>query len=108
MIDFRVERGWSFDGYQGWILDHRNGKTYICKPVVLEFVEIEETSKLPSPTFTMDGIFAREFIPAVKKALSGLHTFFDKPEEYEHSKRIEKFMQAHIDTLKEVVSKVLK
>lgn len=107
MIDFRIERGWSFNGYQSWILEHRNGKTYIAKPFDIEFVEIEEGCVLPEPSFKCHAIFAKEFFPALKKALAG-YTSLDDKEDYEASKRIEKAMQAHIDSLKLVVDRVVK
>lgn len=107
MIDFRVERGWSFDGFQVWLIEHRNGKSFIAKPINLEFVEISEGGHLPEPTLKLSGIFAREFIPQAKKALAGLTSFDDK-EEYEVSRRVEKAMQAHIDSLKLVVDRSIR
>lgn len=107
MIDFRIERGWSFDGYQGWVLDYRGDKGFIAKPIEFEWVELNPTATLPEPTFRMNGPLAREFLDATRKALAGF-THFDSKEDYEASRRIEKAMQAHIDSLKLVVDRALK
>lgn len=106
MIDFRVERGWAFDGYQAWIIEHRNNRSYIAKPVEFEFVELPEGALYPDPTLKLSGPLAREFMSAAKKALAGF-TVWDK-EDYEASARIEKAMQAHIDSLKMVVERIVK
>ncbi len=104
MIDFRVERGWSFDGHQMWIIEHRQGKTYVAKPFEIEFVEMGEGAILPEPSFKIHGSFARELLPSIKKALAG-YTAYDDKEDYETAKRVEKAMQAHIDSLKLVVDR---
>lgn len=106
MIQFRAERGWSFDGYQAWILDYRNGQTYIAKPVKLEFEPHPEGHILPEPTLQIRADIARELIPQLKKSLAGF-TWFDDKEDYEVAKRVEKAMQAHIDSLKLVVDRVV-
>jgi hypothetical protein len=106
MIDFRIERGWSFDGYQAWIIEHRNGQSYIARPIELEFVPIPDGSALPEPTLKLGGPFAKEFLAQAKKALAGFNSWDKK--EYEVSARIEKAMQAHIDSLKLVVDRALK
>lgn len=107
MIEFRIERGWSFKGYQAWIIDRRNDASYIAKPIQLEFVKMEGSAfLLPEPTLTMEWPMSEEFVREAKKALSGFNTW-DK-ENYEVSARIEKAMQAHIDSLKLVVERIVK
>jgi hypothetical protein len=106
MIDFRIERDWSYNGYQAWVIEHRNGRSYIAEPVELKFKELSERHLLPEPTLRVEGIFAKEFIPQLKKALAGFNTW--EKDEYEVSARIEKAMQAHIDSLKLVVDRALK
>lgn len=105
-MEFRIERGWSFDGYQAWLLDYRNGRSYIAKPIDLTFEELPEGLMLPEPTLKMNGPFAEEFLLEARKAIAGFNTW-DK-ENYEVSARIEKAMQAHIDSLKLVVERALK
>ena len=106
MIDFRIERGWSFDGHQMWIIEYRNGKTYIAKPFEIEFVELPERCGLPEPTLKIQGPLARELLLQIRKAVAGYHQLDDK-EDYENSKRVEKAMQAHIDSLKLVVDRTI-
>lgn len=106
MIRIRAERGWSFDGFQMWFIRDQNNRTYIAKPFKLEFVEIDATQLLPEPSFRCTGQIACEMVPALRKALAGMSWFEDK-EDYEASKRIEKAMQAHIDSLKLVVDRVI-
>ncbi len=103
MIDFRIERGWSFEGHQMWILDHRNGKTYIAKPIELIFTELDEGVRLPEPTLRIAGPLATEFLSQVRKALAGYQSF-DDADEYKVAKRVEKAMQDHINSLKTVLS----
>jgi hypothetical protein len=107
MIEFRVERGWAFDGYQGWVIDRRaNGKAYILKPIAFEFVEIEEGERLPEPSFRIDGIFAQELLPSVKNGLNSL-TWLEK-EDPSVNKKLEIAMQDHINSLRSVVERLMK
>lgn len=106
MISFRVQRGWSYDGYQAWVIEYKNGKTYIAEPIELKFVEHPEAIRFPEPTLRIGGVFADEFLKEAKKALAGFTPFDDK-EEYENAKRVEKAMQAHIDSLKLVIDRTL-
>lgn len=109
MIDFRIERGWSFDGYQMWILDYRGNQGFICKPFQLEFVPIEEGRLLPKPSFEISGSLALDLLPQIKKRLAGFHSpAWSNKEEYDASSKIEKAMQAHIDSLKLVVDRTVK
>jgi len=101
MINFRVERGWSFDGYNIWWIEHRNGKAYIAKPISIEFTEVEECHPLPEPTLKIKAIDAQELIPKVKNALMGF-SFLDK-KELESTEKTIKAMQDHIDSLKQIV-----
>lgn len=105
MIDLRIERGWSFDGYQLWIIERRNGKSFIAKPIDLEFIEIQDGSFLPEPTLKIDGILGKELLIEAKKALAGFN-YLDK-ESYDVSSKIEKKMQDHIDSLKMVIENTL-
>lgn len=107
MIEFRIERGWSFDGYQMWVMEYRNGKAYVAKPFELEFVELEDGIKLPEPTLKINGILARELLPSVRKALAG-YDRYDSKEDYEAARRVEKAMQDHIDSLNLVVNRAVK
>lgn len=107
MIDFRIERGLSFDGYQAWIIDYRHdGQTLIAKPLELEFVKHDKWNMLPEPSLRITGPLGREFLLAARKSLAEFNTW-DK-ESYEVSARIEKAMQAHIDSLKLVVERIVK
>lgn len=106
-IEFRVERGWSFFGYQAWILDYRDGKTHIAKPMEMEFVPVEEAAQLPEPSLKISHQLAIEFIPKLKKALAGI-TWPNDKEDYEVQKRVESAMQSHIDSLKLVVDRIVK
>lgn len=106
MIDFRIERGWSFDGYQAWIIERRNNHSFIAAPIELNFIPIEEGCQLPEPTLKLHGPLAKELIREAKKALSGFNTW--EKENFEVSSRIEKAMQEHIDSLRLVVNNFLK
>ncbi len=108
MIDLRVDNSWSRLGFNVWIIDRRpDNACYIAKPTVLDFAPIEDGHILPEPTFFLNAHLAKEVIPALRRTLAGI-TWFEDKEDYEASKRIEKAMQAHIDSLKLVVDRVVK
>lgn len=106
MIQFRVERGWSFDGYQAWILEYRNGKSYVVKPMEMIFKELPDGNLLPEPSIKISGPLAMTIIPELKKALAGFDWL--NKDEYDQSKRVEKAMQEHINSLKVVVDRIVK
>lgn len=107
MVRFRVEHAWHQGAVYLWIIETRGGKNFIGKPIDIEFTEIDECANLPEPTFKLTSAQAKEWIPEIKKSLAG-YTLFDDKEDYETAKRVEKAMQAHIDSLKLVVERAVK
>lgn len=108
MVLFRIDKSFASDSYNIWIIEHDvNGKAKVAKPISIEFEEVIEGQLLPEPTLSINGQRAKEWIPELKKSLAG-YTMFDDKEEYETAKRVEKAMQAHIDSLKLVVDRVVK
>lgn len=103
MIRFRVEKGISRDGFSVWLLEDRHEATYIAKPIDLVFEKIEEGFRLPNPTLFVPGPFAQELVPQLKKALAG-YEFWDDKEEYDKSKRMEKALQDHIESLRKALN----
>lgn len=59
MNDFKVRIERSFDGrigYSVWIIgyDDKFSKTYIAKPMSIEFVEVKEGWRLPEPSLRLN------------------------------------------------------
>lgn len=109
MIEIRVERDWSRrDGLKIWVMKwHEGGKTSVMKPTDLEFVEMEsDTFLLPQPSIQMGGVMGRELFDAAKVAFADAD-WINKSELNHHAK-VEKAMQAHIDSLKLVVDRTVK
>lgn len=107
MIKLRLERGWSFDGYQLWIMDYRGEESYVAKPITLEFVKVPFNYQLPEPTLLLPAMLGNELLCEARKTLAG-YSMLDDKEDYEISKRVEKEMKAHIDSLKLVIDRTLK
>jgi len=106
VIDFRIERAWSRDGYNIWVIDHSERGSFIWEPITISLREINDTERLPDPTLHIDGVKGRELIDAARKAFAGVEWF--NREELNATARIEKAMQAHIDSLKLVVDRVVR
>ncbi len=105
MIQFRAERGWSFDGYQAWVIEYRNDRSYVAKPMELIFEELPEMHSMPEPTIKIQGPLVMELIPQLRKALAGFDHW--SKEDYDQAKRVETAMQAHIDSLRMVVQRTI-
>lgn len=107
MFDVRLEKNVLTGGVSIWIFVRgKNGNHFCMEPVQLKLVPMPENYRLPDPTIQFDFAEAEEIIPALKRELAGFSSFDDK-EEYYSAKRVEKAMQAHIDSLKLVVEKTL-
>lgn len=106
MITFRIERSYTSNGYNVWVVDHRKDRSYIWKPIKIENEVIEDGQRLPEPTFIIPEFEAQELIPALRKALLGL-SWYDK-EEYDTNKLVQKALEDHIASLRNVVEKILK
>ena len=107
MIRVRLERGYSFNGLQMWIMEDRGDRCFMAQPTEIVFKEVSPSALLPQATFSIRNDLAHDLIPELKKALAG-YTFFDDKEDLEASKRLEKAMQAHIDSLKMIVDRTVK
>lgn len=107
MIRFRAEKSFSRYGYDLWVMDDRRDGFYIAKPIKLEFEKHDEATLLPEPTWSVDEFMAKDLIPELRKTLAGFNWMNDK-EDYDQLSRVQKLMQAHIDSLKSVVDKVVK
>ena len=105
MVDFRVERSWSHDGYNIWIYEQRSDGVYVCQPVELNFIKLEEAQALPPASLKLNGAFSRAALPALQSALAGMQWF--NKEDIDVASRVQKAMQAHIDSLKSVLDKTL-
>jgi len=103
----KVERDWGNRSVNIWLGDYRGRQTFVAKPIQLVFEPHQEDAILPEPTLRLDEDLARVLLPELKKSLAGF-TLFDDKEEYETAKRVEKAMQAHIDSLKLVVERTIK
>lgn len=107
MIKLRVDRDWTRrDGFNVWLMEYRSERTHVAQPFALEFKELPEYSLLPEPSLRLAGDFGRELVDEARKALAGLE-LFSKEELAVHAK-VEKAMQAHIDSLRLVVERTVK
>ena len=52
-----------------YFYERRNGKTYLAKPVELEFVEKEEGGPTSLPTISISHIYAEPLLEAIAQAL---------------------------------------
>lgn len=105
-FDFRIERSWSRDGYNVWILSYENNQIHIAKPIEIEFQPHTDGHVFPEPTLKIDGVSGRMLLDATKRALSNV-SWFSKEELETHAK-VEKAMKDHIDSLKLVIDRVIK
>lgn len=109
MIKLRIDRDWgSRDGWNIWVIDHRGDNAFVANPIELKFSEMGSNAfMLPEPTFRAGGAAGLELLQELRRAIAGFEYFQDK-EDFDASKRIEKAMQDHIDSLKLVVERTLK
>ena len=64
MISLKIEKTWSRRGFGIWLLNEREGKTFVAKPCELEMVEYGNAFLLPEPTL----YFSPEDFYALKRS----------------------------------------
>lgn len=106
MIDFRIQRSWSRNGTDIWLIDRQNNRSFIAEPIELKFREMKTHEMLPEPTIFIDEMQGKEIFEAARKSFASAE-WIDKDEWSAHNK-IQKAMQAHIDSLKLVVDRTVK
>ncbi len=82
--------------------DRSSGKMQVAKPVTIEFGDWINEFKLPEPTMRMDGIFGKQFINAMGKALE--KDGFQSTKEDQMEGRMNA-MKNHLDDMRQLVFK---
>lgn len=102
MIQVRVDRNWNTrDGYSLWVFEHRDKASFVAKPMQIEFVELDNSISLPTPTLSVSGALGAELINSAKQSFAGME--WASKDDYSHFAKVEKAMQGHIESLKQII-----
>ena len=95
-----ISKNYGFvNGIDIYILDEKNGKTYLAKPMMFEFQETKEGEFFPDPTLRLDMPDTNGFLKAFADALEEFGIFRKQDPD------AMKYIQNHLNDMRNLVFK---
>jgi len=69
MIEVRIERSWAKLGFNMWIMERKEGKTFLVKPIHMEVEEKDDAFMLPEPSLFLNHDQAIDFFRGMASEL---------------------------------------
>ena len=95
----KICKDWAYCGSIVYFVQERDGKTYVAKPVELEFVHVQDGERC-EPTLTLPDRVDKAFFQALAEALDGENIKTDKDAKIEGTLDATKY---HLSDLRQLL-----